>query len=449
MSRIFRIEFRCANISLRRRTTRSTSSRSSPTPSSSNQLPSPPATRLRTRKVSAEVVVPRASTRSKGKGKQVEFSEDVKIAESAALAEESELTDLTELEEKIASGSPSPRRLRSREKRGGVSDDPESETPKQRGRSRRQTSRGEEAENCLEDEEEVDELISSPSPTPPPMRGPTPAKRRLRPRRLQTHTPPSDGGEGDDEEEADDEQVEEGMEAAEVDLSMDDEESEQSEDSRDADGDDDVYVEESTSPPPTTTPRKLRNGKVVGEECQEEATGEDEEQDGNESVDLEVEDIDIDAEGEEEEAEEIEEIDEALDGDDCWFAFSWCSMLLTLVLQSISLWPPRRPFSVCVVITLSGCARLGIWMLLVRSLNSHDHSFSGEINERASFLRPPPQAPFVHHQPFITVLMAGERLRAAAKVTPLQSSCAPIEFIKTSHALLLYQARTRPSQSQS
>lgn len=47
---------------VRRRTTRSTSSRSSPTPSSSNQLPSPPATRLRARKVSAEVVVPRAST---------------------------------------------------------------------------------------------------------------------------------------------------------------------------------------------------------------------------------------------------------------------------------------------------------------------------------------------------------------------------------------------------
>ncbi|KAG1761708.1 hypothetical protein EDD22DRAFT_895203 [Suillus occidentalis] len=318
------------NGALARRTTRSTSSRSSPTPSSSNQLPSPPATRLRARKVSAEVVVPRASTRSKGKGKQVEFSEDVKIAESAALAEESELTDLTELEEKIASGSPSPRRLRSREKRGGVSDDPESETPKQRGRSRRQTSRGEEAENCLEDEEEVDELISSPSPTPPPMRGPTPAKRRLRPRRLQTHTPPSDGGEGDDEEEADDEHVEGGVEANEVDLSMDDEESEQSEDSRDADGDDDVYVEESTSPPPTTTPRKLRNGKVVGEECQEEVPGEDEEQDGNESVDLEAEDIDIDAEGDEEEAEEIEEIDEALDGDDFDLAVATKKTLLRM-----------------------------------------------------------------------------------------------------------------------
>jgi hypothetical protein len=287
---------------------------------------------LRARKVSAEVVVPRASTRSKGKGKQVEFSEDIKIAESAALAEESELTDLTELEDKIASDSPSPRRLRSREKRGGVSDDPESDTPKQRGRARRQTLRGEDAENCLEDEEEVDELISSPSPTPPPMRGPTPVKRRLRPRRLQTHTPPSDGGEGDDEEEADEEQVEEGVEANEVGSSMDDEESEQSEDSRDADGDDDIYVEESTSPPPTTTPRKLRNGKVVGEECQEEAPGEDEEQDGDESVDLEAEDIDIDAEGEDEETEEveeIEEIDEAIDGDDCWFAFSWFLMLLT------------------------------------------------------------------------------------------------------------------------
>ncbi|KAG2116579.1 uncharacterized protein F5147DRAFT_673515 [Suillus discolor] len=311
---------------LTRRTTRSTSSRSSPTPSSSNQLPSPPATRLRARKVSAEVVVPRASTRSKGKGKQVEFSEDVKIAESAALGEESELTDLTELDEKIASGSPSPRRLRSREKRGGVSDDQESDTPKQRGRARRQTSRGEEVENTLEDEEEVDELISSPSPTPPPMRcRATPAKRRLRSRRLQTHTPPSDGGEGDDEEEADEEQVEEGVE--EDGSSMDDEQSEQSEDSRDVDGDDDVYVEESTSPPPTTTPRKLRNGKVVGEECQEDTPDEDEEQDGNESVDLEAEDIDIDAE---EEAEEIEEIDEAIDGDDFDLAVATKKTLLRM-----------------------------------------------------------------------------------------------------------------------
>lgn len=310
-----------------RRTTRSTSSRSSPTPSSSNQLPSPPVTRLRTRKVSAEVVVPRPSTRSKGKGKQVEFSEDVRIAESAPLGEESELTDLTELEEKTASGSPSPRRLRSREKRGGVSDDQESDTPKQRGRARRQTSRGEEAENYLEDEEEVDELISSPSPTPPPMRSrATPAKRRLRPRRLQTHTPPSDGGEGDDEEEADEEQVEEDVN--EDGSSMDDEQSEQSEDSRDADGDDDVYVEESTSPLPTTTPRKLRNGKVVGEECQEEASGEDEEQDGSESVDLEAEDIDIDAEGEE--IEEAEEIDETIDGDDFDLAVATKKTLLRM-----------------------------------------------------------------------------------------------------------------------
>ncbi|KAG0697001.1 hypothetical protein DFH29DRAFT_174803 [Suillus ampliporus] len=296
-----------------RRATRSTSSRSSPTPSSSNQLPSPPATRSRARKVSAEVVVPRSSTRSKGKGKQVEFSEDVKIGESAALDEESELTDLTELEEKIASGSPSPRRLRSREKRSEVSEDQDSDTPKQ-GRVRRQTSKEEEAENCLEDEEEVDELISSPSPTPPPMRSRgTPGKRRLRPRRIQTHTPPSDGGEGDDEEEADEDQVEEGVEANEDESGMDDEESELSEDSRDVDGDDDAYVEESTSPVPTT-PRKLRNGKVVGEECEEEGSGEDEGQDGDESIDLEAEDIDIDAEGEDEEADEV---DEAIESDDC------------------------------------------------------------------------------------------------------------------------------------
>ncbi|KAG1756367.1 uncharacterized protein EDB91DRAFT_1092276 [Suillus paluster] len=314
-----------------RRTTRSTSSRSSPTPSSSNQLPSPPATRLRARKVSAEVVVPRSSTRSKGKGKQVEFSEDVKIGESAALGEESELTDLTELEEKIASGSPSPRRLRSREKRSEVSDEQDSDTPKQRGRARRQTSKEEEAENGLEDEEEVDELISSPSPTPPPMRGRgTPVKRRLRSRRLQTHTPPSDGGEGDDEEEADEEQVEEGVEAIEDCSGMDDEESELSElseDSRDMDGDDDAYMDERAPLLPTITPRKLRNGKVVGEECEEEALGEDDEQDGDESIDLEAEDIDIDAEGED---ESTEEVDEAIEGDEFDLAVATKKTLLRM-----------------------------------------------------------------------------------------------------------------------
>ncbi|OJA12548.1 hypothetical protein AZE42_08138 [Rhizopogon vesiculosus] len=300
----------------RRRTTRSTSSRSSPTPSFTNHLPSPPATRLRSRKTSGEVVVPRGSTKSKGKGKQVEFSEDVEIREPPALGEESDLTDLAELEKDMATGSPSPRRLRSRDRRSDVGEQDSDATPKQRERGRRQTSKEEEAVNPVEDEEEVDELLSSPSPTPSPVRGrPTPVKRRLRPRRIQTHTPPSDGGEGDDEEEADEDEVEGNAEENEDVSGMVDEESEESEDGRDLDGDDDAYVDGSTGPV-ATTPRKLRNGKVVGEECQEEMSGEDEEQDDDETIDLEAEDIEIDAEGDNEEPEDADEVDEAADGDD-------------------------------------------------------------------------------------------------------------------------------------
>jgi len=284
---------------------------------------------LRSRKASTEVVTTRGSTKSKGKGKQVEFSEDVKIREPEpiALGDESDLTDLAELEENIVtSGSPSPRRLRSRDKRSDIGDQDPDITPKQRERGRRQTSKEEEADNIIDDEDEVDELLSSPSPTPSPVRGrPTPIKRRLRPRRIQTHTPPSDGGEGDDEEEAEEDEVVNNAEENEDVSIMGDEESEESEDSRDLDGDDDAYVDEGTGPVPTT-PRKLRNGKVVGEECQEETSGEDEGQDDDETVDLEAEDIDIDAERDDEDAEgddeDAEEVDEAVDGDDCWFISS-------------------------------------------------------------------------------------------------------------------------------
>lgn len=288
---------------------------------------------MRSRKASAEVVVPCVSTKSKGKGKQVEFSEDIEIREPAALGEESDLTDLAEGDENVAPTSPSPRRLRSRDKCSDVGEQDSDTTPKQRERGRKQSSKEGEAENPVEDEEEVDELLSSPSPTPSPVRGRrTPVKRRLRPRRIQTHTPPSDGGEGDDEEEADEDAVSGNVEENEDVSGMEDED-EESEDSRDLDGDDETYVDESTGPV-SATPRKLRNGKVVGEEHQEEASGEDEGQDDEETVDPEVEDIDIDidAEGDDDEPEGVEEpddVDEAMDGDDCWFVLPSFLTLLT------------------------------------------------------------------------------------------------------------------------
>ncbi|KAH7920137.1 hypothetical protein BV22DRAFT_1040182 [Leucogyrophana mollusca] len=303
----------------RRRITRSFSIRSSPTPSSSNPLPSPPATRLRSRKASTERTVSRSSSH-KGKGKQVEFSDDVQVCSSSAVirgsGDESELTDLTELEEKIAAVTPSPRRLRSRDKTSDSSvkgkqvevEDTDA-TPRRRvrGRGTRQEEAMDEEEDGNEsrdDEEEVDELISSPSPTPPPLQGRrTPVKRRLRPRRLQTHTPPSDGGEGDDEEE--DELVED---AAEEDgEGAEEDEGEESEESRDGD-EDDVY-EGDESGPVVTTPRKLRNGKVVGEEeMQEEDISNSDEEGGDEDEDIDLAetediDVDVDAEGEDDDVD--------------------------------------------------------------------------------------------------------------------------------------------------
>lgn len=277
----------------RRRNTRLTSGRS-PTMSSSNPLPSPPATRLRTRKGSGEhppsqVVLSKAKT----KARQVEFSEDVQARSPPTSGDESELTDLAELEAKISATSRTPRRLRSRDRVIGDA------TPRQgarcKGALKPEDCEVEEIQ-CMDDEEEVDELISSPSPSPPPENGRrTPVKRRLRPRRAQTHTPPrDDGSEGDDEEEED--QVKE-----DVMEEMDDEDIESLHEDEDVDVD-------KFSHPVETTPLKLRSGKVVGGE---DFNGEEEEQDDQE-IDLELESVDVDAEG----AEDVD-ADEVMEEEDC------------------------------------------------------------------------------------------------------------------------------------
>ena len=131
-----------------------------------------------------------------------------------------------------------------------------------------------EEDEITSNDEEVDQLVSSPSPTPPPLRGRrTPVKRRLRPRRVQTYTPPSDG---DDEEE----EVEGSVTASEGEVYEDAEEA-----------------------PASTTPRTLRSGRIVGED-EEDTEEEDEEEEGIESA----ESVDMDAEGETE-----EESDEPMD----------------------------------------------------------------------------------------------------------------------------------------
>ncbi|KAA1469404.1 hypothetical protein DENSPDRAFT_835021 [Dentipellis sp. KUC8613] len=306
------------------------SSRSSPTSSvaASASLPSPPATRLRTRKASGDSTradtVPHA-TRSKGKAKQVEFSEDVEIA-GPEEGEESELTQLSESDDQTVTVSPSPRRLRSQGEKESV-----------RGRGRRRTRSHEEgvsmrttprrrakdnvgslreedddeeegsAEEEVDDEEEVDELVSSHSPTPPPLQPRrTPLKRRLRPRRTQLSPPPSDGDDEQEEDDDDDrplaepseEDVEEGMEEEEETVNGDFGEA--------SDEDDATLVE----------PRKLRNGKIVGEE---DIPEENEEMDEGQEAPVD-EDIELGTEEESDESTESEFVDESMEDVDLTIA---------------------------------------------------------------------------------------------------------------------------------
>ncbi|KAF9246408.1 hypothetical protein BU15DRAFT_39606 [Melanogaster broomeanus] len=295
----------------RRRNTRSTSSRSSPTLSSSNPLPSPPATRLRVRKASGGRTV---SPKARGRTKQVEFNEVVQIRSPAPSGEESELTDLAELEEKLAASSPSPRRLRSRDKvNDTIVDHGGDATPRQRTRGKGRPPESEEREveekhQSTDDEEEVDELISSPSPPPENGRR-TPVKRRLRPRRTHMHTPPSDdGSEGDDEEE--DDQVEED---AGDDMEDDEDEDEDEDEESHHDDEGDVYVNNSPNPV-ESTPRKLRSGRVVGEGYENECDEDEEQEQDEQDIDLEVESVDMDAEGEE--VDEEADTDEAMEEED-------------------------------------------------------------------------------------------------------------------------------------
>ncbi|KAI6005837.1 hypothetical protein EDD15DRAFT_2214117 [Pisolithus albus] len=279
----------------RRKNARSVSSRSSPPPSCANTLPSPPATRHRRNKSSKERVSPQGShTRCKSKAKQVGFDEGVEVQSPIPSAEESELTDLSELEKKIGPSTTGPRRLRSRGKGNG------------RTRCIRQTS-SEVDHELVEDDEEVDELISSPSPTPPPPQGrQTPVKRRLRPRRVQC----SEGDdEGDPEEPVNEPEVEgdteengvEGVEEHEIEEDVEED---------DVEEDDDEFVT-SLVTPAECEPRKLRSGKVVGGEGPRDDV--DQEDNEGDEIDLEVESVDLDAEC----VEDLdEEEDEAVDHED-------------------------------------------------------------------------------------------------------------------------------------
>jgi len=229
--------------------TRRTGARPSPAnslSSSSTLVQTPIVNRLRSRKASgpeiplASMSTPVARKSSSRDSKSIDFSGD---ADMVSLADES---DLTELDSDADIAQPSPRRLRSKDRELGrrssesIQEELRRITPKRKAKERIQSLAEEDSEDAMGDSaDEVDELISSSStstistPTVRPRR--TPIKRRLRSQQA---------------------------EDAETSVSGDEEE-------QGTEGD-----EEDKAPTIVVEPRKLRNGKIVGEDA--ELEGEDE-----------------------------------------------------------------------------------------------------------------------------------------------------------------------------
>lgn len=256
-----------------------------------------------------------------------------------ALAEdpdqESDLTDLAELEESIHLTNPSPRRLRSKGEKirsssvGSqdkmVDDDIDLSrrvTPMRKAKTKVGSMKEEDTEeeedelvesDAEEEPEEVDQLVESPTPKATKTRR-TPLKRRLRSKRLELETP-SDG----DDEESDDESVavdESVVGDEDEDIADDETVKEDSEEEGDED-----------SEKPTSEPRVLRNGKVVGDDDDEEDEGEDADEEDEELTeeDAEGDDVEIhdeaasidleDEEDEDEDEVQVDETDEPMEED--------------------------------------------------------------------------------------------------------------------------------------
>ncbi|KAF7311471.1 Protein kinase domain-containing protein [Mycena kentingensis (nom. inval.)] len=304
---------------------------SAPLSSASTSSPSMPITRLH---FPATVQRPTAAAKGRGKGKakQVEFlpvpemerdKELERERERRELAEASE-SDLTELSDEPAGANPSPRRLRSKDKeRERVGKGKENValklldlrrvTPARKAKKVVEEDGEEEGEveaqvQVQESDEDDDcDQLATPTKTRPTRgslkarsRSPlndverTPLVQRLRPRTRRSGSNPAstEGVDGDDEqEEEEDEEVDEGT----------------------VDGEEEVEVAEEDEDEQTIAvePRKLRNGKIVGDDMEvEDVVEEEEEQDEGEEADEEVEaDEEGDADAEEEE-EEVE-VDEA------------------------------------------------------------------------------------------------------------------------------------------
>ncbi|KAJ7632868.1 hypothetical protein FB45DRAFT_978506 [Roridomyces roridus] len=342
----------------------------------SHAVTSTPATRLRTRKTSATAIpfslsaplssasasspamisrgftFPDPVTRqtavaavqrrnAKGKGKQVEFTDDLaaeaerereREKERRALAEES---DLTELDDEGVSVEPSPRRLRSKDKereRLGVVNGKGKENVAVSLESRRVTpgrrakapatvtmdESTEEEEDQVEESETEEDQLATPTRNRPPRWNQkqqrsaspleevqrTPLARRLRPR-TRAEAPSSEAdGDGDDEREDEDEETVDGEEQEEED-----------------DEDQTIAVE----------PRKLRNGKIVGDDMEMDEAEEDEVDEELEEDAEEAEDVEPDASGETDEDPNAEaEEDEAMEDDDVDLTIATAKTLIRL-----------------------------------------------------------------------------------------------------------------------
>jgi hypothetical protein len=161
----------------------------------------------------------------------------------------------------------------------------------------------EEEEVEVGEDDEVDELVSTASATPPPLQGrQTPVKSRLRPRRTRRTSTTQDASDGDDEGEDEDAEGEIVV-VAEGDESVDEVESVES-----VDGD----AEESVEEPGVVEPRRLRNGKIVADDevALEESIdcSEDDDEDEEESEANDVEDIDIESGSEAGDREDSDEV---------------------------------------------------------------------------------------------------------------------------------------------
>ena len=315
-------------------------------------MPSPPATRLRSRTVSNESKCSSAfTTASNSAGPSRAKGLNATGSSKSQKEEEKDRGHVPK------HSNPSPRRLRSKKIDSSSSRDDSLDTQETKTRiipmrkakksigslkEDSTTTESGDGDECLEnedvDEDEVDELDSSPSPlgSPEPRldrlkEQRTPLKRRLRPRKIQTHTPPSDGDDerddGDEDlvdnliheesnesdDESDNEKSAEDQEEAEAEELVDGEDDE--DEDEEVDGEEEEREEEEK-----IEPRILRNGKVVGEEMVEE-----EEEEIIDDSDIEVDqgsddleetaEVDDEMQDDEDDEEEGEEGDDNGDGD--------------------------------------------------------------------------------------------------------------------------------------